>query len=113
MKIGIVGCGHVGTAMNLLFPDAIVYDEPKSIGTKSEINGCDVVFVCVPTPMNSDGSCDTSIVEYVISWLEVDTIVLRSTVPVGFVDAAREKTGKILYFSQNISAKLLLIPSQI
>ena len=38
MRIGIVGCGHVGTAMKKRFPDAVIYDEPKQIGTKDEIN---------------------------------------------------------------------------
>jgi hypothetical protein len=38
MKIGIVGLGHVGTAMNMLFRDAVVYDEPKCIGTREIIN---------------------------------------------------------------------------
>ena len=41
MKTGIVGLGHVGTAMNMLFPDAVVFDEPKCIGTRERINECD------------------------------------------------------------------------
>ena len=60
MSVGIIGFGHVGTAMKNLFKDAIVYDKYKSIGSIEEINKCDAVFVCVPTPMNKDGSCDTS-----------------------------------------------------
>ena len=26
----------------------------------------DIIFICVPTPMKKDGSCDTSIVEGVV-----------------------------------------------
>lgn len=59
MNIAIIGLGYVGTAMNKLFPDAVVYDEPKSIGTRDDVNACDIAFVCVPTPENEDGSCDT------------------------------------------------------
>lgn len=98
MKIGIVGYGHVGKAMGELFQDATVYDEPLKIGTKEELNTCDIAFVCVPTPSNEDGSCDTRIVEEVISWLTVKTIVLRSTVYVGFTREMSEKYGKSIVF---------------
>ena len=45
MKIGIIGCGHVGGAMHELFKDAIVYDKYKGIGTQEAINECEVAFV--------------------------------------------------------------------
>jgi len=32
----------------------------------ADIATCDIVFVCVPTPMKRDGECDTSIVEQVV-----------------------------------------------
>ena len=46
----------------------------------------EIVFVCVPTPMNSDGSCNTDIVEEVVgklmSVMDKDSvIVIKSTVP--------------------------------
>lgn len=84
-KIGIVGYGHVGGIMKELFTDAIIYDEPKGIGSKKEINECDFAFVCVPTPMAEDGHCDTSIVDNVLEWLSPKkVIIIRSTVPVGY-----------------------------
>lgn len=84
-SVGIVGYGHVGSIMKELFSDAVVYDEPKGIGTREEINECDFAFVCVPTPKAKDGSCDTSIVDDVLSWLNPKKcIILRSTVPVGY-----------------------------
>lgn len=98
MKIGIVGRGHVGTTMCSLFPEAAVYDGPLGIGCKEEINACDVAFVCVPTPMAADGSCDTAIVEDILHWIEAKTVVLRSTVPVGFTDRMMEETGKHIVF---------------
>lgn len=98
MKIGIAGYGHVGEAMKKLFPDAVIYDPPKGIGSGEELNTCDTVFVCVPTPEAEDGSCDTSCVEEVISLLNVPLIVLRSTVPVGFTDEAMRKSGKEIVF---------------
>lgn len=97
-KVGIVGYGHVGTAMKQLLTDAYVYDEPKKIGEREKINNCDVVFVCVPTPMAEDGSCNTTIVEYVVSWIEAPIIVIRSTVPVGFTEKMKEKYSKHILF---------------
>jgi len=84
-KVAIVGYGHVGSCMKQLFPDAYVYDEPKEIGEREEVNKCDFAFVCVPTPKGEDGHCDTSIVDDVLTWLKPqECIILRSTVPVGY-----------------------------
>ena len=93
-KVGIVGYGHVGGIMKQLFTDAIIYDEPKVIGSKKEINECDFAFVCVPTPMAEDGHCDTSIVDNVLEWLSPKkVIIIRSTVPVGYT----YKAGYLLH----------------
>jgi len=98
MKIGIIGFGHVGKAMNKLFPDAVVYDGPLGIGERSELRDSFAAFVCVPTPEAEDGGCDTSLVEEVVAWLEAEVIVLRSTVPVGFTDRLAARTGKRIVF---------------
>lgn len=90
-SVSICGEGHVGSIMHQLFPDAYIYDEPKGIGTREEVNKCEFVFVCVPTPMSADGSCNTSIVDDVLSWLDPSIIILRSTVPVGYTTSMRIK----------------------
>jgi len=81
-KIAIVGCGWVGRSMLAIFPDAVIFDEPLGLGTRAEVNTCDIALVCVPTP-TVDGQCDLSIVENVISWLDVPTICIKSAVPPG------------------------------
>jgi UDPglucose 6-dehydrogenase len=83
VKVGIVGVGAVGAGIAKMFPGATLYDEPKQMGSRADVNTCDVAFVCVPTPSAEDGSCDTSIVEDVVSWLEASVICIRSTVSVG------------------------------
>lgn len=98
MKVGIVGAGAVGAAMAKLFPDAAVYDEPKKVGTRDEINGCEIAFVSVPTPQRPDGGCDTSIVEDVVRWVEAPVIVLRSTVSIGTSRRLAKETGKRIVF---------------
>lgn len=94
MKIGIVGNGYVGQATALLQSvdvEVLIWDtdpNKRNIDNISELASCDLVFVCVPTPMNADGSCHVEIVESVIAELsnlgiKKDHIVVRSTVSVG------------------------------
>jgi UDPglucose 6-dehydrogenase len=98
MKIGIIGYGHVGKAMHKLFTNAVIYDLKEFSNEKEKINECEAVFVCVPTPSLSDGSCDTKIVEEVISWVKAKVIILRSTVRVGFTDEMMKKYKKEIVF---------------
>ena len=83
MKVAIVGAGAVGRGIAQLFPNAVLFDEPKGIGSRAEVNACDAAFVCVPTPSLPDGRCDTSIVESVLSWMTTPLVIIRSTVAVG------------------------------
>ena len=98
MKVGIVGVGHVGTAMSELFKDAVLYDKFKHLGSMEEINKCDAAFICVPTPMKEDGSCDTSAVEEVISICTCPLLILRSTVRIGFTREMAKKYKKKIVF---------------
>jgi UDPglucose 6-dehydrogenase len=98
-KVGVVGAGVVGSAMQKLCgPETVMYDTRPGFGSKSDINACDVVFVCVPTPMAADHTCDTSIVEDVVSWVEAPLQILRSTVSPGTTDRLCEKYGKQIVF---------------
>ena len=94
-NVGIVGQGFVGTALRKVFScynKIYTYDKVhKDLSTHRSIKDlshcCDVVFVCVPTPMKPDGSCDTSIVEAVCleacSTGRQNIVVIKSTVPPG------------------------------
>lgn len=97
-QISILGYGHVGKITKELFKDAIIYDEPKNIGNKDEVNKSAFAFICVPTPKTKDGRCDTSIVEEILNWIETDIIIIHSTVPVGFTQKWRNKTKKHIVF---------------
>ena len=114
--IGIVGYGFVGQAVAAgLCPVAnvMVYDKDPEKGllmvkecvegwaeskvdTTSDpfyylVRHARIIFVCVPTPMRKDGSCDISAVEAVVRELDnaavacspMPTIVIKSTVPPG------------------------------
>ena len=101
MHIGVVGNGFVGKATtafaNVEGTSLSVYDLDA---TKCVPEGCtlaqvvraDVIFVCVPTPMRTDGSCHTQWVEDVVADLRTTArtcqvpepvLVIRSTVPCG------------------------------
>ncbi|MVN89411.1 hypothetical protein GO986_22005 [Deinococcus sp. HMF7620] len=99
--IGIVGFGHVGKSMRTLFPDAVIYDPAYAASARQEdINACQIVFVCVPTPMTGSGSADVSIVEEVVDWIDPGAvIVIKSTVTPGTTDALKRRTGKRIVFS--------------
>jgi UDPglucose 6-dehydrogenase len=101
MLIGIIGNGYVGGATALLGEHAgiecLVYDkEPaRSVPINlslEELKPCDLIFICVPTPMFPDGRCCTEAVKEVVHNLKhlsisPDKIVVRSTVPVGTCDS--------------------------
>lgn len=98
--VGVVGDGVVGAAMrDLLGSKTVVYDtRPGAPQDRQAINRCDIAFVCVPSPMQPDGSCDTSIVTSCVAWIESPLIVLRSTVPPGTTDRLRSAYGKRVIF---------------
>ncbi len=101
-KVSIIGFGHVGKAMKLIFDDWVtairdpMIEESASI---SQVNKTDVAFICVPTPMNKDGSCDVSIVEDVASQINPPLIIIKSTIEPGTTDNLRLKYKKNIVFS--------------
>lgn len=90
MKIGIIGQGFVGSAVYKKFKqyyDVLTYDldTSKCNSTKENlIDKSEVIFVCLPTPMNQDGTCNIDIVEDIIREINTQTtnkiLVIKSTV---------------------------------
>lgn len=101
MKIAIIGHGVVGKGMERLLArrfEIVIYDKSTQ-PDKSVLEGCDLAIVCVPTNMLEDGSCDTSIVEDVVSWLETPLILIKSTIPPTTTNYLRTKYNKKVNFS--------------
>ena len=73
MNIGIIGQGFVGSAIReglKNFHKVSTYDIDESKCNKTHEWVCldsDIIFVCLPTPMRKDGSCDTRILENAIA----------------------------------------------
>jgi UDP-glucuronate decarboxylase len=95
MKIGIIGNGFVGKATRLFECQEIqclTFDKEETLcnpagTTLQDIKACDIVFVCVPTPMDQNGDCYLGIVKQVVQDLKPHPyIVVRSTLPPGTAD---------------------------
>ena len=101
-NIGIIGNGFVGKAVKEGFKnyyEIFTFDKDKrkaNIGTLNElVSKCKIIFLCLPTPMNKDGSCHLGIVEDTLNkiniqcdemdyyGLEKRTIVIKSTIVPG------------------------------
>ena len=112
MKIGIIGQGFVGTAVREGLKDyhkIDTFDLDKSKSTCRDmvelIDTSDIIFVCVPTPMKKDGSCDVSIVESVVK--DIDDVVncftnkdhkivvIKSTIPPGTTNRLNKECENI------------------
>jgi UDPglucose 6-dehydrogenase len=97
-KIGIVGAGFVGSACEVGFSqiqncEVFVHDKYKpSHSLATVVDETDTLFLCLPTPMNEDGSCDLTIIQDVCEKIDKlattpKTIVIKSTVLPGTTQA--------------------------
>ena len=111
-RIGIVGKGFVGSAVQFGFSPSVgvdaevkVYDKDpnKSTHTLQEVVlGSDIIFLSVPTPSNKDGSINLDIVKSILNDINeiysetVNSIILlRSTVIPGTTRKLQEKYPKL------------------
>ena len=96
IKVGIVGVGMVGGALQRYFEKEnikpFLYDKYKKIGSLEEVNNADIIFICVPTPYNIEKGFDLSYVEATCeSIIGEKTIVIKSTVWPGTTEKLQEK----------------------
>jgi len=105
MNIGIIGQGFVGTAVNEGLKSSFKV-ETFDINKKSTCSSLeelskksDVIFVCLPTPMEQNGNCHLDIVENTLLGLdlaeECKTIVVKSTIPPGTTEKWNKKFNYI------------------
>ena len=110
-KIGIIGRGFVGSAVEFGFSaqtgcdaELKVYDKDpaKSIHTLEEtVNESDFIFLSVPTPSNLDGSMNIDVLENVLSDIQDvnirkgNIILIRSTITPGTTARLAKKFTKL------------------
>ena len=105
MKVAIIGYGFVGKALkNGLKTNLEIFIVDPNLNT--DINDLkdfepDIIFVCVPTPMNDDGTQNIQILKTVVNKLyefnNSALIVLKSTVLPNYLTEIAKKIPKIVY----------------
>ena len=105
MRFGVIGNGFVGSAIvqgfTLHVDDILIYDVDRSKSThtlREVVEQTQIIFVCLPTPMQQNGKCDLSIIENVLT--EVQSLnldykdhifVIKSTVVPGTTESLSRK----------------------
>lgn len=106
MNIGIVGQGFVGSAINYglnNFYEVLTFDIDSAKCNSSHEELCkksEIIFVCIPTPMRKNGSCDTRLLESVIAKIDdacstrknYPILVIKSTVVPGTTSKINKNT---------------------
>src|SRR3989338_10116780 len=108
-KIGIIGIGMVGSPLKRYFEEKgfernknlFCYDTDPKKGFGDDINKADIIFICVPSPRNSDGSCNADIVEDTVRKFHKNkkVLVVKSTVEPGTVARLQKKYDCSLLFN--------------
>lgn len=87
LNLGIIGKGFVGSAVANGFNkdcEQIIVDPKYTDNTIEDVLDCKLIFVCVPTPVAEDGSCDVSIAKDVLTELNrrqyKGVVVIKSTI---------------------------------
>jgi nucleotide sugar dehydrogenase len=106
-SLGIIGQGFVGNAVYKKFRnyyDVATYDldSSKANATFDEVCQNKLIFLCLPTPMNQDGSCNIDIIEDQIKNLDEKgdyTIVVKSTIAPGTTERWNKKYQSTIVFN--------------
>ena len=117
INIGIVGLGYVGSALEHVFKKYkdITQTETFDIHKNSSVSSLkklvhksEIIFLCLPTPMKKDGTCDITILSETVSDIDdiVKTfnlnqklVVIKSTITIGCTDQLNNqfKNIKIIF----------------
>lgn len=108
-KIGVIGNGFVGSALiggfALSVEKILIYDKDERLSNtalKKLVDESEIIFVCLPTPMNKVGFCDLGIIESTIETITSFRIdlsnkifVIKSTIPPGTTRKLAETYSQI------------------
>ena len=113
-KIGIIGLGYVGSAiLNSLSDrfcmDIVIIDPNKGHNSSyNDLAGAEAVFVCVPTPRDDNGNCNTSILEDVLDRLDkinyTGVIISKCTAPPNIYKKLNEQYPNLVHVPEFLTA---------
>jgi UDPglucose 6-dehydrogenase len=110
-KIGIIGVGFVGEAIRANYEDfqlELLDTNPEKNynSTYENLKECEGIFVCVPSPMNDDGSCNTTILENVLANLKdyKGVIISKVTAPPDVYERLQEQYDNLVYVPEFLTA---------
>ena len=110
-RIGIIGVGFVGSAIKASYDysNIALLDNDPSKGytaTYDELKKCEGIFICVPSPQNADGSCNSSILENVLSNLKDYTgvIISKVTATPDVYERLQEQYSNLVYIPEFLTA---------
>ena len=124
IKVGIIGYGFVGKAIDYAFStpmvEKMVLDPKYNSNTMNDLADWqpNITFVCLPTPSADDGSIDASLVEETVKKLISSSesfIVIKSTVTPDIVAELCALDSRIAYVPEFLSegnAKTDIVNSQ-
>lgn len=111
-KIGIIGFGFVGGAIaNALeiTAELFVMDPAKGHNaTYEDLMKCSGIFICVPTPQDDDGTCDTSILGGILNDLHsrgyTGVIISKCTAPPDWYEAQNIQHPNLIHAPEFLTA---------
>ena len=118
MRIGIMGLGIVGSAIDHVFSDyhsnGTIYrydiDKSRGMDTIEDIASSDIVFVCVPTPLQDGTLSYVAVVDCLTRLSAVKyngVVVIKSTLPLGAMSLLRRdiKSLSLIYSPEFLRSK--------
>jgi UDPglucose 6-dehydrogenase len=110
-KVGIIGLGFVGDAIRkncegVFSVVCIDVDPNKSTGSYQDLQDCEAVFVCVPSPSKPNGECDTSILNSVLYLLKdyKNVIISKTTAVPKFYEKIQTVYPNLVYVPEFLTA---------
>jgi nucleotide sugar dehydrogenase len=110
-KIGIIGVGFVGEAIRANYESfnlSLLDSDPNKNYNSSynDLKQCEGIFVCVPSPMKLDGSCDSSILENVLLNLKdyKGVIISKVTATPDIYERLQSQYENLVYIPEFLTA---------
>ena len=111
----ICGFGIVGKHLKEEFPFAETYDIDVDMKAQYKVapkNKYQIAFICVPTPKKENGECDTKYVEEILTQIDAELYVIKSTVPPETTEKLKKQSGKNILFSPEFYGNTQFATSQ-